>query len=342
MTDSDTTVPVSHSDITSEWLSCALGLENVELNSTQQIGEEYGLASIVFRCNLVGTGSPESVIVKLWSTDGQGGDREVEFYRKFGADPGLRVPACYFAKLDRELGRGVVVLEDFVEAEQGNCLHCLKLQDSLNLVDAISAFHAKWWQASTLDSADWLPSIPILNRQPDWYEARNERFQEKYGLMIGDQVKALICDPMRLQDKVRERLASGGQTLLHGDLHLDNVLFESVSRQPVILDWARVSKGPAVLDFTEIVFSICEPEDRDQVFQSYLTNLQSHGVEIEREELISQLGGALIHRLIRFTFGIANWEPQRDREREIIKTELSRLDQSLLSWKERDSLLFNC
>jgi hypothetical protein len=106
-----------------EWLrnTLASAFPNTTFDTvgTERIGEEFGFASRIVRCRWDSIEPPRSVVVKLWDTDGPGGEREVSFYRSFGKAVGARIPACYHAAIDPDRKRGVLVLEDLRNVVQG-------------------------------------------------------------------------------------------------------------------------------------------------------------------------------------------------------------------------------
>jgi aminoglycoside/choline kinase family phosphotransferase len=74
------------------------------------------------------------------------------------------------------------------------------------------------------------------------------------------------------------------QTLIHGDLHLDNLIFDARGdgRSVVVLDWQTVSVGPPAWDVALFVFGSLSVADRRaseaQLFDRYVTLLSTRGV----------------------------------------------------------------
>jgi hypothetical protein len=93
-------------------------------------------------------------------------------------------------------------------------------------------------------------------------------------------------------------LEARSRTLIHADLHLDNVIFDARGdgRSVTLLDWQTVSLGSPAWDVTMFLSSSLSVEDRRaaerEVLDRYLTLLFMHGV---RGYSVEDLG--LEHRL---------------------------------------------
>ena len=129
------------------------------------------------------------------------------------------------------------------------------------------------------------------------------------------------------------------ETLVHADLHLDNVLFEEEGR-PVILDWARAARGPAAIDLVELLLAMASLSRFDDTFHLYREEMRARGIELDAAALRRQLGGALLRKLIREACGVALWEPAGERERAILRSALDRNAKAIEWWRARDPELF--
>jgi hypothetical protein len=333
-------VPASADALTPEWLSAALGRGAAwEGMTVERIGEAHGLASTIVRCRNAGAGTPRSVIVKLWSTDGPAGSREVPFHSRFGHRVGIRVPACHHGAIDARSGRAVLVLEDLAGARQGDCLHQLAGEGAVALADTLAALQATWWDRPELHAADWLPDA--AERDAEWLRSRRAQFLERFSARLDPIVRALLDDVEGAWARATERLAGAPPTLLHGDLHLDNVVFLGEERDPVLLDWARVARGPGVLDLAELVFEIAPLAERDRLLGVYGDGLRARGVAgLDAATLRHRLGGALLRKAIAATCGVARWMPASAREARMIELGLERVTYALEAWRPQDPGLF--
>jgi thiamine kinase-like enzyme len=343
MTREPSPVPSSEADLTPEWFRLVLAgylpVTNPMLGSMERIGQGYGLSSVLFRGQLLGSSDTRSVIVKLWSTDGPAGTREVLFYASFAQNLGIRVPFCYHGAIDKERKRGVLVLEDLKDVVQGDCLCQLDSGGAAALASTLAALHATWWERPELYAADWLPFI--VKREPQWLLSRRELFLRRFGDRVDSTVRQFLEEVEPMQARGNARLVGAPTTLLHADLHLDNVVFEGSHEHPVILDWARVARGPAAYDLAELLFGMTPIDKIEQTLAIYLDGLLQHGAtEIDERSLRSQLGGALLLKVITATCGVARWQPSSEREQKMIEVGLLRIALMIEHWKREDPGLF--
>jgi Ser/Thr protein kinase RdoA (MazF antagonist) len=83
---------------------------------------------------------------------------------------------------------------------------------------------------------------------------------------------------------VRERLKRSPVTLIHGDLHLDNLLFAPPQHEPgvTVLDWQSVARGRGVIDFALFLFGSLDTTTRraveDDLLRRYHELLLAGGV----------------------------------------------------------------
>src|SRR5262249_55227405 len=79
---------------------------------------------------------------------------------------------------------------------------------------------------------------------------------------------------------VAEELARRSQTLIHGDLQLDNVIFRRGA--VVLLDWQTVAVGAAGRDLVPFLFGALSVADRrgaeSALLERYMSQLGEHGV----------------------------------------------------------------
>jgi thiamine kinase-like enzyme len=115
-----------------------------------------------------------------------------------------------------------------------------------------------------------------------------------------------------------------GRTVIHGDLHLDNLIFDRHRRdRPVVLfDWQTAAVGVPAWDVALLVFDSLSMEARraaeDELFDRYLTQLRQLGVHsYTLEQLRHDCGLALLIWLA----GTVGW--------------LTQLDESALTERER-------
>jgi len=337
-------VPASIAEVTPLWLGEALSGMAPEAHertfSSTRIGEGYGLTSELHRCTFVGATEPRSVVLKLWDTTTAAGTREVTFYRLIGKAVGARIPDCFHAAIDEVRQRGVLVLEDLGDVVQGDCLEHVDRDTAAAVARELAGVHAAGWQLPDPAAQAWLPEAMDPRRDEPWFEARRTAFLARFGDGLDARTAQLVHGVGSVQAIARERLAGQPATLLHADLHMDNIVFEEATGRPVLLDWARVARGPAALDVIELLVEIARPEDRDAALATYCSELRRRGVALDPDTFERALGGALLRKAIRSTYGVARWMPASPREERMIATGLARIAEALAAWSARDPELF--
>jgi hypothetical protein len=321
-------VPERPEDVTSEWLTAALTEAGVLRTGRvvaaqwQRVGEGYGFTGLVGRVELRYEGEagqpPASVIVKLPMAKGDtmSGERavqerdpelmrryyercvrELRFYREIGAG---FAPKRYYAAADEAQRRVVLVLEDLSGGRQGDELDGCSIDDARLVIDQLAPFHAQWWGDRAQTSG-----FPVSGQDP---QARQERYAGQVDLFLERHGKRLphglgdVLERLRSQlAEVARALHARQKTLIHADLHLDNMLFEARGdgRSVTVLDWQTVSVGPPAVDVALFLFGSLSVEDRraaeSELFDRYVGLVSAHGVRgYSSEDLRLECGLAVL------------------------------------------------
>lgn len=329
-------VPSSPDEVTVGWVRACLGrTPRGGAQGIERIGEGFGLSSAILRVRLEGDERPDSVVVKLWSTEDPSGDRETRVLSSFGDRLGPRVPACLHAGVDVPHRRAVLVLEDFRDVEQGDCLRDVGVRPAQGLARAYAALHGRWWGSPELSSAGWLPRSPWLTLDRDWFEARRELFMQRFPVALDEPTQELLDMLRDLYPTAAARLGRAADTLLHDDVHLDNVLFDRTTGEPILLDWARAARGPGVLDVAELLMAVA-PGATEQALTAYRTALSAAAAPAtDRADFDGQLAAAMLVSFVRHTCGVARWAPSSPREVRMIAVGLERAQRMLGAWHDR-------
>lgn len=324
-------VPATPEEITPAWLGSALDIDPLPAGSLTitRIGQDYGFASHVFRVELA-EATPASVVVKLWSRADVRQDRELQFYGSLGrgAFP-IRIPRCHRAAMNEE--RGVLVMEDMRGATQGDCLDVLDAPRALGVAGCIARLHARWW--GDVDQTSWLASQTRVSRDPDWFSDRPAEFRKRFGDQLQPGCAPLLEPAKTVHDRANELLRDAPEALIHGDLHLDNLLFAD-NGEPVFLDWANVARGPGAVDLVEVLF-MTRPRSAPDLVAVYHKELAHQGVAIDPDDLNNWVTGALLRRFLSYTYGTVRWFPETERQRAVQLDSMRRVQEAVLSWKER-------
>ncbi len=311
-------VPASIHDIDPAWLAACLSdrIRPAGVRAAQRIGEAFGLASEVWR---IPTGAPfGAVVVKLWDTTTTAGEGEVEFYRRFGADPGIRVPRCHYAAVDTTTDRGVLVLEDLSEARQGDATTTMGPDDRDRVVRAIAGFHVAWWGADAPLDVPPRIHLPSLDDDPSFIAERRSAYEARFGALGDDALGHLLRIAEEVLPSADDVLADAPPTLLHGDLHLDNILFVGPDSEPCFLDWTRTGTGPGVRSVANLAFNMSPPGVCDEVLNTYVDELHRHGIDYDLALARRDLAAATVWAVLVWTLGMVRWHPASPREEAMI------------------------
>lgn len=343
--DGAASVPACVAEITPAWLDSALRSDfpaaRLRGLTPTRIRADHGFASEIYRLALDGDQVPPAVVVKLWHRETAGGLREVLFFQQFAPAAGPLVARCHCARADDASGRGVLVLEDLSQAVQGDCLDFTPAPRALALAEALATLHARWWQLPAQGEIDSLPAAPSTDRAADWFADRRAVFLQRYPDSLQGSARHLLD---RIEPRVAlayRRLEGSRSTLLHRDLHLDNVLFDRVTDRPVILDWALIARGSPALDLAAVVFELADLHDTDAVTDHYLATLRRQRCrDFDAPGLPALLGAAMLLRFAAATCGVARWQAPSARGTAIVAVGIERATRAVQHWQSLDPELF--
>jgi hypothetical protein len=341
-------IPELPEDVTPEWLTASLTEAGVLQGGRivtapwERVGQEYGFTGLVGRVRLqyerARSDLPSSLIVKLPMAEGetasghralQGRDptlmrryyercaREERFYRELGA---AFAPRLYYSAADDVGRRVVLLLGDVGGGRQGDVLNGCSIDDAAVVVEELAPFHARWW-GDRVPTHGFAPLDLDPRAREERYAGQVERFLERYGEGLPRALGGIVRQlGSRLADVV-EALYERRQTLIHADLHLDNVIFGN-GRSVVVLDWQTVSVGPPAWDVALFLFGSLSVEDRRaaeaELLDRYVTLLSRHGV---RNYSVRELRLDCVRALLVLLAGTIGW--------------LTALDPAELSGRER-------
>jgi hypothetical protein len=211
-------------------------------------------------------------------------EREVRFYRELSGDCPIRLPAVHAARYDPFL----LVLEDLTPARPGDTLRG-SVADVRNILRAVACLHAAWAGSARLAAAEWLlaaDSTPV-RRQMRFDLGRITRAPSRAG-----PAGAVLPVLAWLSDALIESADGAGfATLLHGDLHADQVLFPQEG-DCVIIDWQYAQRGPVGVDLARLLTLSLAPNVRrrhePELLETYRTALAGYGAPaLDRETLLA-------------------------------------------------------
>jgi hypothetical protein len=220
------------------------------------IGVGYGLAGTSARVTLEGDGVPGTLVMKWAATNDV--RREAFFYESLAPRLAMRFARLHAHASADEAARGVLVFEDMVSTRQGDILAGGTMDEADALIDAMANFHAWFWNSRDADLA-CLPSWDdVAQKRLANLAETLPRFLAEWRGRIPDEAFAFATDLSKRTEDAYGELKAAPTTLVHGDLHLDNVLFR-MDGTPILLDWPSVSRGPAAADFAHFLAESISP-----------------------------------------------------------------------------------
>ena len=280
-------VPSGPEGLTAVWLEAALG-RPVGPIAWERIGAGFGLDATLARVTWDG-----GRVVAKWSSPVDG-RREEAFYRDLG--PCIDVPLLTFFAATHGEERSVLLLEDRCDAEPGDVIAGTTRTRILALAGQAARWHARFWNAAE-DLPPWrpepeewargaLPSVaPFLARD----------------LPIPPRVRALLAG-LAAADLVAHlrRLAEPPRTLIHGDVHLDNVLFDGDT--PIVIDWPGHRRGSPAIDLARLLVEGLTVQQRPalqpEVLDAWAAALEAQGVTAPASVIQEALPSAVLWMVV--------------------------------------------
>jgi hypothetical protein len=287
--------------LTDAWWSEVFGTA-VRAGEPTRIGD--GLVGMNLRYVLDGDGVPESVVVKLASTDPtsratgialRNYEREVRFYNEIASTVDVRAPHCHFADWNPSSGDFVIVLEDMAPAEQGNQITGCTLDQARVAVEELARLHGPRWDDPTLRDIDWLgrrESGDDASQLSGIYHAVKAGFLAVFGDALrevaGDDGPAMVDS---LGDSLAGYVAAKTPpyTVTHGDYRLDNMLFAAGDGGVpcAVVDWQTPGHGNGISDLAYFMGAGLLPEERRRhewdLVETYCRGVEAYGHTLDRE-----------------------------------------------------------
>ncbi len=311
-------VPAAPGEVTPAWLTAVLREAGVLHRAIvtavdwDSIGEERGFTGVVVRLrpwytDVDGEGpAPPSLIAKFPTAErgvpsayraARGRDpaaarrhyercaREVRFYLELAPASPAPAPRLYHGAADEATGRVVLLLEDLGEARAGDVLRGCSPEEAALVVEVMAPFHARWWARPLPDRYSWLPRWGgDYGARQARYGRQVEPFLARFGHQLPASLHAVVDCLRSCYGAVLAALDRTPATVVHADLHLDNILFNPPGTAPpaVVLDWQGVASGAAAVDVALFVYGSLDVAERraaeDDLLRRYHALLVDHGV----------------------------------------------------------------
>ncbi|KAJ4268821.1 hypothetical protein NW762_002891 [Fusarium torreyae] len=299
--DSAKPLPMTPEEVTSEWLSEALGvtIKDFEITSVS-----HGTSSKLFLNLTFGDGVqtkiPQKVCLKggfnpviretvpeMWATY----RREAEFYCHVAPVTNMLLPKIWFCGTDTVNGQGVFIMSDVAsECSFGIPLEPWAPERVGEALKQLASLHGKTWNSKEEDYpwlfgkegaaklANPVRTIVLALLQPEPWGAR---FDEKCRPPVSEEL--LNPDRIRRAFQALWKHADSDQkyfSLIHGDSHVGNTLIAN-DGTPGFIDWQGLQYGPAILDLAYFLTGALTVESRRQhegsLIEGYLEALHKEG-----------------------------------------------------------------
>ena len=298
--------PIHPDQITVEWLTSMLrgsgALESdrsVNGFSSVTIGEGISLLGLVQRVELTYDGqteAPASVVIKFASPveanraiamNTNMYQREIDFFMRIAPRIDMPLTRFYFADIIPESGENAVVLEDLRAYRAGDQVAGIDADEARAIIDAFAPLNAAFWGKTDQPLLDGCMRIDSSYVEPflpgvfgTW-----ERCRELFGYCMTAEVLAALPHYVASMRDLHRMMGERTQTLVHGDVRLDNVMFgQDPAQHPIVLiDWQAIMVSNPMQDVAYMLSQSMDTDLRraheDELIQYYRDLVTELGVE---------------------------------------------------------------
>jgi hypothetical protein len=276
-------------------LAGSLEIDTIRAVRAQRIGEGYGLDGTIARLTLTdGKGREDSVVAK-WCR-AELGRREARFYREIA--PQMDVRLAGLRAFAEQGDVALLLLEDLSPARQGDALVGAAPREAERLFDVAARVHRRFWQTPADSLVAWLPRWGAdPGGEAERTHACLPRFREWFGTRLAPAARQAAEGLPESLLGAHATLAGAPVTLIHRDLHLDNVLFAPAG-EPIVIDWTHVALGPSVVDVIRLLTEALDGHTRRGLTRPLLARyrllLANHGAGYEAADFREHLHAALL------------------------------------------------
>jgi hypothetical protein len=266
-----TRLPRTPDELTSEWLSAALG-RTVE--SVGIVDVIWGTATKVFLAPkyALGQDGPERICAKGGFDArlagfglGDAYTLEAQFFANLAPTLDIPLPACYYAEAEGGGEQAVVLLEDLNETgvRFGEPTAPWTVDAVASALEVLAALHGQTWGSTRPKLGDWIEVGSRSVRTTAQVLLGAEHWAAQRALEGGPSLPAESKREGYLQAfrKLWELGDAADLCVAHGDAHIGNTYVDSRAR-PGFVDWQCVCLGPWSYDVAYFVGGALEINDR--------------------------------------------------------------------------------
>ena len=311
-------LPTTSSEITASWMTDALRASGV-------IGGDVAVAEIRIDPGAVGVGFMGEIATVGLTYDGEANgaptsmiakfpthspevrammqpariyEREHRFYREIAAQSPLRTPQIFHVtcttapeSCDEEY---MLLMEDLSTLTLGDQAGGVSPEQARAALVAIAGHHAKFWNCTGLEDADFIPVIngPLNQIGGPVYEASLPGFMAAFGDAILPELRNYVDGYAARRPEILEQLAAMPHTLVHFDFRADNLFFDDADGSIAVVDWQTISQGGSVADIGYFLSQNLSTDDRREheadLLRAYHDALVANGVtDYSYEQLVA-------------------------------------------------------
>ncbi|MDB6037719.1 MAG: hypothetical protein JWM99_1560 [Verrucomicrobiales bacterium] len=241
-------------------------------------------------------------------------EREIEFYARFGSDPGIPTPQCYAASHDAKENRCFLLLE-YIEHSHMRDMHDGSPADVELAIRYLSAFHAKWWERKKdLEGVESENAPDLLELRIQKVKRAFQKVGEKFRADFGEISFAIVELWLAHANTLAEYARRRPLTMCHGSFHRGQILFpDSVKESFYVIDWQSVSVDSGAIDLSRIIVSGLLPDQRraheERFVDLYYRGLLAGGVtNYSLEDLWNDYRLGIINLIIFHTQIFADYD----------------------------------
>ncbi len=290
------TFPISPSELTADWLteqlraSGAIRQAKVVDFDLAGLGEGVGMLSVLTRVTLRydqdEAGAPASIIAKFPTLSESNRpvadamrvyEREARFLRDVAPQTEAALPAVYGVELELPSGEFVLLMEDLGSYRTGDQVIGCGPDEARTVLDAVVPVHAAFWgdvESPVLAFAPRIDGDMQRVGMSGMCASGWDVFIERFGQYVPAAIQEARDRYTSSAEELHYRMGRLPQTLAHGDLRLDNIMFGTADdhRPAVVLDWQGVIVSAAVQDVAYLLTQNLTIESR----RAHETELLAH------------------------------------------------------------------
>lgn len=272
MTGSSEAVPTSIDELTPEWLTATLRAAGHATTVCTVDSESVGSGQMAasYRLSLTyadHTDLPSTLIAKLAAGErahrefASGAFRnEVLFYDRIAPTLTVPLPRCHASVISPEHTEFVLLLDDMAPAVQGDQIAGCSPEQARAVAVAAAGLHGpRWCDQALLELPGMaLPTHEDRELMDSVLGPMADAFRARFPLSGPEAatVDWLVSTAGDWLERPPDRFA-----LIHGDLRIDNVLFDA-DGQVTVIDWQTITPGQPLRDIAFLLATSLPVEDR--------------------------------------------------------------------------------